>query len=113
VAKRVRTETALGAGEMAEAAAKGLGRGAKAVRMCNRSFDRGAALARTFGGIAAPWEASEATGMAVTDSQCGYTALSRAACEQLDLDALWPTYGYPNDLLATLVKRHFALRRCQ
>lgn len=87
VAKRVRTETALGAGtvsissvavdlarkifgdlskstvllvgagEMAEQAAKSLGKGARAVRVCNRSFDRGAALAREFGGSVAPWDA--------------------------------------------------------
>jgi glutamyl-tRNA reductase len=87
VAKRVRTETALGAGtvsissvavdlarkifgdlskstvllvgagEMAEQAAKSLGKGAHAVRVCNRSFDRGAALARDFGGSVAPWDA--------------------------------------------------------
>jgi len=76
VAKRVRTETAigtgtvsissvavdlagrifgglsdhavllLGAGEMAEAAARSLGEGARALRICNRSFDRAAALAQ-------------------------------------------------------------------
>jgi glutamyl-tRNA reductase len=86
VAKRVRTETALGAGtvsissvgvdlarkifgdlsdhavllvgagEMAEAAAKSLGKGARSIRVCNRSFDRAAALAAQFGGAAAPLE---------------------------------------------------------
>ena len=49
----------VGAGEMAEAAAKSLGKGAKAMRVCNRSFDRGAALARDFGASAAPWETLE------------------------------------------------------
>jgi glycosyltransferase involved in cell wall biosynthesis len=39
----------------------------------------------------------------ITDSQCGYTALSRTACEALDLDALWPRFGYPNDMLAHVV----------
>jgi glutamyl-tRNA reductase len=86
VAKRVRTQTALGAGtvsissvavdlarkifgdlsnhavllvgagEMAEAAAKSLGKGARSIRVCNRSFDRAAALAAQFGGSAAPLE---------------------------------------------------------
>ena len=89
VAKRVRTETALGAGtvsissvavdlsrrvfgdlsnstvmllgagEMAEAAAKTLGKGAKTVRIVNRSLERAEALAQKFGGSAAPLTALE------------------------------------------------------
>ena len=38
----------------------------------------------------------------LTDAQCGYTAITRAAIAQLDLDTLWSGYGYPNDLLARL-----------
>ncbi len=51
------------------------------------------------------WLTSRAIGLTVHDSQCGYSALSRRACERLDLDALWPRYGYPNDLLAQLARR--------
>ena len=45
----------LGAGEMAEAAARSLGKGARALRICNRSFDRAAALAGTMHASAVPW----------------------------------------------------------
>ena len=49
-----------------------------------------------------------AVGAPVHDSQCGYTALARWACEILPLDELWPGYGYPNDLLATLARAEMA-----
>ncbi|MGO9839191.1 MAG: glutamyl-tRNA reductase [Polyangiaceae bacterium] len=50
----------LGAGEMAEAAARSLGKGARALRICNRSFDRAAALAREMQAAAVPWEGLDA-----------------------------------------------------
>jgi glycosyltransferase involved in cell wall biosynthesis len=61
--------------------------------------------ARYAGGLVFSRLTSIAIGQRVTDSQCGYTAIAREACARLDLDALWPRYGYPNDLLAMLVAR--------
>src|SRR3954471_13428492 len=38
----------------------------------------------------------------VADSQAGYTAVSKTLLEELDLDRLYPRYGFPNDMLVQL-----------
>jgi hypothetical protein len=43
----------------------------------------------------------------VADSQSGYTAISRTALLAIDLDRLYPSYGYPNDLLIRLNVHNF------
>lgn len=45
----------------------------------------------------------------ITDSQCGFTALSRHAAANLDLDGLWTSFGYPNDILGQLAARRFRI----
>ena len=64
---------------------------------------------RRIGGLFFSWATSRAIGIPVSDSQCGYTALSRAACARLDLDGLWGGYGYPNDLLSQLALRRMRI----
>jgi glycosyltransferase involved in cell wall biosynthesis len=60
---------------------------------------------RYAGGQVLSWLTSVAIGQRVHDTQCGFTAIARQACESLDLEGLWPRYGYPNDLLGQLAMR--------
>jgi glycosyltransferase involved in cell wall biosynthesis len=40
----------------------------------------------------------------LSDSQSGFTAISNKALARIDLDALYPRYGYPNDLIGSLAR---------
>lgn len=72
----------------------------------NRLAWSGGALAfpldRLLGVIALGAATRLATGLAVSDAQCGYTAIGRRALAALDWQGAWPSYGYPNDLLVRL-----------
>ena len=59
-------------------------------------------LLRRLGGELLSFSTRCATGLAVSDTQCGYTAISAHALGRLPLAELWPRYGYPNDLLGLL-----------
>lgn len=50
---------------------------------------------------------SWASGAALGDTQCGYTGITRAAARSLAFEEMWESYGYPNDLLITLLRRGF------
>lgn len=44
------------------------------------------------------------SGLHVSDTQCGYTALTRQGWMRLHTRPLWHGYGYPNDVLVRLAK---------
>ena len=46
----------------------------------------------------------------VADSQTGYTAISLRALETIELDGIYPRYGYPNDMLVRLNVYNFRVR---
>lgn len=67
-------------------------------------------LGRWLGGQVFSRLTSLAIGQAISDSQCGFTALSRAGARALALGELWPSFGYPNDLLGALAARGLRIR---
>ena len=62
-------------------------------------------LPRWIGGQVFTRLTSAAIDQPISDSQCGFTALARGAALELDLAGLWPSFGYPNDLLGQLAAR--------
>jgi glycosyltransferase involved in cell wall biosynthesis len=58
---------------------------------------------RLAGTVALAWLTGAVTGYRrLSDSQCGYTAISRSALLAIGPARMYPRYGYPNDILARL-----------
>ena len=75
----------------------------KGTRMAVRGHHQGMTCWRLIGNSLLRWLTAVAIGNTrITDPQNGYTAVSRQALEKLDLGAVYPGYGYCNDLLTRL-----------
>lgn len=72
---------------------------------------RAMGLPRWIGGQVFSRLTSLAIGQPISDSQCGFTAISRRTILSLDLPGLWPSFGYPNDLLGQLGARGARVRQ--
>lgn len=77
----------------------------KGSRFGERGVHRTMGLPRWIGGQVFSQLTSLAVGQPISDSQCGFTAISRRTILWLDLPGLWPSFGYPNDLLGQLGAR--------
>ncbi|MEJ7732906.1 MAG: glycosyltransferase family 2 protein [Polyangiaceae bacterium] len=77
----------------------------KGNRVAHPSALRVMPIGRRVGTTALAWLTRVITGLpALSDAQCGFTAVAAAALPALDLDARWPGYGYPNDLLGAVAR---------
>jgi glycosyltransferase involved in cell wall biosynthesis len=76
---------------------------AKGNRLLTDDFMTGMSRWRSFGNLLLSFITKIGSGYwQVMDPQNGYTAISRQALEVIDLDSVYPYYGYCNDLLIKL-----------
>ena len=76
---------------------------AKGNRVSNQSHLQGMTRWRRLGNWLLKWLTRIACGnYKIMDPQNGYTAISRKALKQMDVDAIYPWYGYCNDILVKL-----------
>jgi len=83
---------------------------AKGNRLAHPEVRRRMPLARLAGNHALSTLTRLVTGLAVSDSQCGYTAVTRDAAARAGLGAMWPRYGYPNDVLGRVAAAGLRVR---
>lgn len=75
----------------------------KGNRMSTREHLQGMTHWRRFGNWLLRWLTRIASGnYKIMDPQNGYTAISKEALRQIDLDGIYPWYGYCNDILVKL-----------
>jgi len=83
----------------------------KGNRLINGEFRKGMSAWRSFGNVILTFLTKMASGYwQLMDPQNGYTAISRNALERINLDTIYPWYGYCNDLLVKLNVFGFKVR---
>ena len=87
-----------------DAVVVGLADYAKGVRLRHPDLLHRMPPSRLAGNLALSWLTRRALGVDVHDSQCGYTALRAALVPTLPFARLYKRYGFPNDLLATILE---------
>jgi glycosyltransferase involved in cell wall biosynthesis len=81
----------------------------KGTRFGDPGVRRAMGLPRFLGGHVFSWLTARAIGRRITDSQCGYTAIGQRALAAIDRIRIWPSFGYPNDLLGILAAGRFRI----
>ena len=75
----------------------------KGDRLSVKGYQVGMSKWRRFGNWLLTWITRIASGnFHITDPQNGYTAITCAALQKIDLDRIYPGYGYCNDMLVKL-----------
>ncbi|GAJ01980.1 unnamed protein product, partial [marine sediment metagenome] len=75
----------------------------KGNRLLSPEYRKGMSGWRLFGNLVLTLLNKVASGYwHIVDPQNGYTAISRQTLERIDLDSIYPWYGYPNDMLIKL-----------
>jgi glycosyltransferase involved in cell wall biosynthesis len=86
----------------------------KGDRLRHPSVWRVMPLSRIAGTMALAWLTRRAAGLsALSDSQCGYTAISAEAIDAIASSHPWEGYGYPNDFIGTIARRGLTLREVE
>jgi glycosyltransferase involved in cell wall biosynthesis len=71
-------------------------------------------LSRIAGTFALAWLTRHAAGLAtLSDSQCGYTAISAKGIDAILEEPLWEGYGYPNAFIGAIARRGLSIREVE
>jgi glycosyltransferase involved in cell wall biosynthesis len=79
-------------------------------RLSGKPLHHGMPLSRYAGNLLLTWLSRALIGVNVGDSQCGFTAIRRAALEKVDMESLSDSWGFTNDLLAECKRKRLRVK---